>query len=141
MANKKSYACVRFVGALVIACCGLWAAGLPVGVFGVSAAAALAGPFGPAPNPKAEATPHLKTISAKALGRITTITIACPFPVAYLTARPAPMPLLGDLREVDGRPVAKATLEAKGALAGASVEEAIAADGARVARVRIRLTQ
>ena len=51
------------------------------------------------------------------------------------------MTLLVDLREVDAARAAATVLSAKGLVAGASVEQATGADGVRVARVRIRLTQ
>lgn len=134
--NKKRQAAlgrkafVRFSAALVVACCGLWATGLtPLDA------------FGPAPDTKVGASPQLKTISAKAGRRITTITIETSDPVAYLTNRPDPLTLLVDLREVDTGRAARAILETKGIMAGASVEAATAADGARVARVRIKLLQ
>ena len=51
------------------------------------------------------------------------------------------MTLLVDLRQVDATSVVNGVTEAKGVIAGVSVEDAVAADGAKVARVRIRLTQ
>jgi hypothetical protein len=114
-------------GLLLAIAAGLCAAGLaPVGA------------FGPAPEAPA-APPELKKLSADAGRRITTVTIETSDPVAYLTNRPDPMTLFVDLRDVDASR-ARATLGAKGLVAGASVEQATGADGARVARVRIRLT-
>jgi type IV pilus assembly protein PilQ len=69
------------------------------------------------------------------------VTIETSDPVAYLTNRPDPMTLVIDLREVDGARAAHTILGAKGIVAGASVEQATGADGVRMARVRIRLTQ
>ena len=51
------------------------------------------------------------------------------------------MTLVIDLREVEAVRAANTILDAKGIVAGASVEQATGADGVRVARVRIRLTQ
>ena len=115
-------------GLALLLAAGLCAAGLtPVGA------------FGPAPDGPAAASPQLKRISADAGRRITTVTIETSDPVAYLTNRPDPTTLLVDLRDVDASR-ARAVLAAKGIVAGATVEQATAADGSRVARVRIRLT-
>jgi type IV pilus assembly protein PilQ len=112
--------------ALVLA--GLWAAGLtPLGA------------FGPAPEAQTAAAPRLKSLSADAGRRITTVTIETSDPVGYLTQRPDPMTLFVDLRQVDAVRAASAVLGAKGLVAGASVEKATGADGTQVARVRIRL--
>ena len=117
-------------GAILLVLAGLWAAGLaPVGA------------FGPAPETTAEPSPQLKGLSASAGRRITTVTIETTDPVAYLTQRPDPKTLVVDLRDVDAARAASVVLGAKGLVAGASVEKATGADGARVARVRIHLTQ
>jgi type IV pilus secretin PilQ/predicted competence protein len=130
MANKKNQILARFVGAAVLVLGGLWAAGLtPVAA------------FGPAPDTVAASAPQLKALSAKAGRRITTITIETSDPVGYLTSRPDPLTLLVDLRDVDNAAGASAVLGSKGILAGATVEQATTADGARVARVRIKLTE
>ena len=94
-----------------------------------------------APDTPGAAAPQLKGLSAKAGRRITTVSIETSDPVAYLTNRPDPMTLVVELREVDAARVGRTALEAKGLVAGASVEQATGADGVRVARVRIRLTQ
>jgi type IV pilus secretin PilQ/predicted competence protein len=130
MANKKPQTFARIVGAIVLVLGASWAAGL----------APLAA-FGPAPDTAAANMPHLKTLSAKAGRRITTITIETSQPVGYLTSRPDPLTLLVDLRDVDTAAAVNAMLGATGVIAGASVEDAKAADGARVARVRINMTQ
>jgi type IV pilus assembly protein PilQ len=85
--------------------------------------------------------PQLKTLSAKAGRRITTLTIETSDPVAYLTNRPDPMTLFVDLRQVDASRVVNDITEARGVVAGASIENATSPDGARLTRVRIRLTQ
>jgi type IV pilus assembly protein PilQ len=128
--NNRRRVFGRLGGAIVLVIGGLWAAGL------TQLAA-----FGPAPDTKTSSAPELKALSAKAGRRITTITIETSDPVAYLTSRPDPLTLLLDLRDVDAAAGARAALGAKGVLAGATVESATAADGARVARVRISLTQ
>ncbi|RPI51533.1 MAG: type IV pilus secretin PilQ, partial [Acidobacteria bacterium] len=114
-------------GFILLVAAGSWAAGLtPLGAFG--------------PAPEASATVRVTGLSASAGRRITTVTIATSDPVAYLTNRPDPLTLFVDLRDVDASR-AVAMLGAKGVVAGASIEEASAADGTRVARVRIQLTQ
>ena len=130
MANKKTQTFARVGGAIVLVVGGLWAAGLtPLAA------------FGPAPATAAASAPQLKALSAKAGRRITTIRIETSDPVGYLTSRPDPLTLLVDLRDVENAAGASAALGAKGVLAGATVEEATTADGARVARVRIKLTE
>ena len=116
-------------GALLLVLCGLWAAGLtPLGA------------FGPAPETPPP-TPRVTGLSANAGRRITTVTIATSDSVAYLTNRPDPLTLVVELRDVDARGALSSVVGTKGVVAGASVEEGTAADGTRVARVRIRLTQ
>ena len=91
MANNKKRQLVHLTGVLVLAVAGLWAAGLaPLDAVGTDSGSTAAGPI-----------PQLKTLSAKAGRRITTITIETSDPVPYLTNRPDPMTLLVDLREVD----------------------------------------
>ncbi|MCM3880415.1 MAG: type IV pilus secretin PilQ [Vicinamibacterales bacterium] len=128
--NNRRQVFGRLGGAIVLVIGGLWAAGLtPLAA------------FGPAPDTKPSSAPQLKTLSAKAGRRITTITIETSDPVAYLTSRPDPLTLLLDLRDVEAASGARAALAAKGVVAGATVEDAKAPDGARVVRVRIALTQ
>ena len=132
MANKTNrFAYVRTGGALLLLLAGLWAADLtPLGAFGP-----------PAPETPAVPAPKLKGMSASAGRRITTVSIETSDPVAYVTSRPDPLTLFIDLRDVDASGARSALLGAKGILSGAAVEEATGADGARVARVRIRLTE
>ena len=121
MANKNRL--------IVLVLAALWAAGLtPMA-------------FGPAPEDAMTAAPALKDVSAKAGRRITTVAIETSDPVAYLTSRPDPMTLVVDLREVKTGLDGRAVLAPKGLVAGASVEQATGADGVRLARVRIRLTE
>jgi type IV pilus assembly protein PilQ len=132
MANKTNrFAYVRTGGALLLLLAGLWAADLtPLGAFGP-----------PAPETPAAPAPKLKGMSSSAGRRITTVSIETSDPVAYVTSRPDPLTLFIDLRDVDASGARSALLGAKGILSGAAVEEATGADGARVARVRIRLTE
>src|SRR6185436_9251612 len=113
-------------GMLLLVFSALWAANLsPLGAAG-------------APE-KQPAAPRVTGLTADAGKRITTVTIATSDPVAYLTHRPDPLTLLIDLRDVDARSALSTVLAAKGVVAGAVVENGIAADGTTVARVRIRL--
>jgi type IV pilus assembly protein PilQ len=132
MANKTNrFAYVRTGGALLLLLAGLWAADLtPLGAFGR-----------PAPEAPGTPAPKLKGMSSSAGRRITTVSIETSDPVAYVTSRPDPLTLFIDLRDVDVSGARKALLGAKGLVSGAAIEEATGADGARVARVRIRLTE
>jgi len=115
-------------GLVLLAIAGLWAADLaPLGAFG--------------PAPETAPTPRVTKLSAEAGRRITTVTIATSDPVAYLTSRPDPLTLFVDLRDVDASRTTAAMLAAKGVVAGTAIEQATGADGTRVARVRISLTQ
>src|SRR4051812_27785484 len=116
MSNNKRQLLLGLTGALVLAVAGVWAAG-------------------------DAAAPQLRALSAKAGRRITTLTIETSDPVPYLTNRPDPMTLLVDLRQVDAAHVVNDVTEAKGVIAAVSVEDAVSPDGARLSRVRIRLTQ
>jgi hypothetical protein len=127
--NVTRRACVRTGGALLLLLAGLWAAGLtPLDA------------FGPPPDKTDVAAPRLKGMSSSAGRRITTVSIETSDPVAYVTSRPDPLTLFIDLRDVDAGGARSTLLGAKGIVSGAAVEEATGADGARVARVRIRLT-
>ncbi len=118
-------------GLLLLVLAGLWAAGL------TSLGRVRAGPA----TGQADTSRSSKALSAKAGRRITTVTIETSDPVAYLTNRPDPMTLLVDLREVDATRAAQTSSRPKASIAGGSVEQATGADGVRIARVRIRLTQ
>jgi type IV pilus assembly protein PilQ len=128
--NSYRFANVRTGGALLLLLAGLWAAGLtPLDAFGP-----------PPPETTDAAAPRLKGMSSSAGRRITTVSIETSDPVAYVTSRPDPLTLFIDLRDVDASGARSALLGAKGIVSGAAVEEATAADGSRVTRVRIRLT-
>src|SRR5688572_7942943 len=137
MSNKTHrLAYVRTGGALLLLLAGLWAAGLtPLDAFGPPPLRAGAD----APDSPAAPTPKLKGMSASAGRRITTISIETTDPAAYVTSRPDPLTLFVDLRDVDIAGARSTFLGAKGILSGATIEEATGADGARVARVKIRL--
>jgi type IV pilus secretin PilQ/predicted competence protein len=128
--NTYRHAYVRLGGALLLLLAGFWAAGItPLDAFGP-----------PPPETTDVAAPRLKGMSSSAGRRITTVSIETSDPVAYVTSRPDPLTLFIDLRDVDASGARSALLGAKGIVSGAAVEEATGADGARVARVRIRLT-
>ena len=136
--NTHRLAFVRTGGALLLLLAGLWAADLtPLGAFGPPPLR-----FGEAGAPEAAAAPapRLKGMTSSAGRRITTISIETSDPVAYVTSRPDPLTLFVDLRDVDATAARSALLGAKGIVSGAVIEEAKGADGARIARVRIRLT-
>jgi type IV pilus assembly protein PilQ len=128
---------VRTGGALLLLLAGLWAAGLT----GHPIAAAALGAFGEAgAQEAAPPATRLKGMSSSAGRRITTISIETSDPVAYVTSRPDPLTLFVDLRDVDASGARDALVGAKGIVSGATIEDATGADGARLARVRIRLT-
>jgi type IV pilus secretin PilQ/predicted competence protein len=126
-------AVARFALALLVVGAGGWAAGLT--------AATPVGAFWPAGGEAVTLGSHLKTISAKAGRRVTTVAIELSDPAAYLANQPDPMTVLVDLRNVTSAGVANAVSDVKGLVAGVSVEDAVAADGAALARVHIRLAQ
>src|SRR5689334_3625653 len=102
MANNK-LAHITRASALMVA--ALWAAGLtPLSAIGNDGAAA----------PRTTSSPQLKSLSAKAGRRVTTITIETSDPVSYLTSRPDPNTLLVDLREVDAAKAVNSITEVKG---------------------------
>jgi type IV pilus assembly protein PilQ len=116
MSNNKTRLQLGLIGALVLAVAGVWAAG-------------------------DTAVPQLRTLSAKASRRITTLTIETSDPVPYLTSRPDPLTLLVDLRQVEAERLVNSVTEAQGVIANVSVEKALSPDGTPLTRVRIRLTQ
>jgi type IV pilus assembly protein PilQ len=82
---------------------------------------------------------RLTGVATKTEGLGTTVVIETTEPVAYVAARPDPLTLLVDLRNVaagDVRPD-----RASGAIADVTVESATADDGMGVARVRMLLTR
>ena len=133
MANNDKSTCVRPNGRRAAAAPGRIVGGRPDAARRVWPASL------PSDAERAPA-PRLKGMSSSAGRRITTVSIETSDPVAYVTSRPDPLTLFIDLRDVDASGARSALLGAKGILSGAAVEEATGADGARVARVRIRLT-
>ncbi len=85
-------------------------------------------------------TPALKSISSRLDGTVSTVLIEASEPVAYLTSQPDPLTVLVDLRNVaagglEGKPIAAMLAP----IAGVTLEDASAPDGAPVSRVRVRL--
>ncbi len=83
---------------------------------------------------------RLSTISAKVGVRGASVLIEASEPVAYVTARPDPLTVLVDLRNVATAGVSnRVTASPVGPVAAVTVEDARASDGAPVARVRVLL--
>jgi type IV pilus secretin PilQ/predicted competence protein len=82
-------------------------------------------------------TPHLRAVSARAEGGLSTVVIEATAPVAYVTTQPDPLTVLVDLRNVTFGGLAVPTPTAL--LRGVQVEESRAADGTPLARVRVNL--
>jgi type IV pilus secretin PilQ/predicted competence protein len=126
----------RIVVTLLTILAGAWGAGLtapaPVTAFwpaGGEAVAAVA------------TAPHLKTISAKAGRRVTTVEIEVSDPVGYLANRTDPMTVVVDLRGAKSEGVKNSAAAGGGLLAGVSVQDAVGSDGSPFARVSLRLAQ
>ncbi len=112
---------------------GVWA-GLAVALAASTVIAGFAA-VGPAP-PRA----RLSSISAKAGVRGASVLIEATEPVAYVTARPDPLTVLVDLRNVTTAGVLnRVTTSPVGPVAAVTFEDARASDGAAVARVRVLL--
>jgi type IV pilus assembly protein PilQ len=81
---------------------------------------------------------RLVGVTSQATGRTTAVIIESTEPVAYAVSRPDAMTVLVDLRNVQ---VADAATQVsrKGPLAGVTLEQATAADGKDLARVRVAL--
>src|SRR6476659_4750608 len=110
MSNNKKKLLLGVIGAFALAVAGLWAA-------------------------DDAATPSLRTVSAKAGRRITTLTIETSDPVPYLTNRPDPTTLLIDLRQVDASHVVNSVTTPRGVISGVTVEDAVSPDGSKLVRV------
>ncbi len=99
--------------------------------------AALRG-FGPAGDGRPRA--RLSAISAQAGPLGTSVRIEASEPVAYVTARPDPMTVLIELRDVTAAGVVNRLASAPvGSVAAATVEDGKAGDGTPVARVHLLL--
>ncbi|MBP7569396.1 MAG: type IV pilus secretin PilQ [Acidobacteria bacterium] len=94
--------------------------------------------FGPADDGPPRA--RLSAISAQAGPLGTSVRIEASEPVAYVTARPDPMTILVELRHATAAGVVNRLASARvGHVAAATVEDAVAGDGAKVARVQLLL--
>jgi type IV pilus assembly protein PilQ len=112
---------------------GVWA-GLAVGLAASMVIAGFA-----AVDP-ARPLARLSTISAKVGVRGASVLIVASEPVAYVTARPDPLTVLVDLRNVTTAGVSNRVMASPvGPVAAVTVEDARASDGAAVARVRVLL--
>src|SRR5450756_2405804 len=112
---------------------GVWA-GLAVGLAASMVIAGFA-----AVDP-AQPRARLSTISAKVGVRGASVLIEASEPVAYVTARPDPLTVLVDLRNVTTAGVSNRVMASPvGPVAAVTVEDARASDGAVVARVRVLL--
>jgi type IV pilus secretin PilQ/predicted competence protein len=85
-----------------------------------------------------EARAELRAISTRLDGARSQILIESSEPVAYVTSQPDPLTVLVDLRNVKAG-VMPAGLGPLPPVSGVRVEEAVAGDGAEVARVRVTL--
>jgi type IV pilus secretin PilQ/predicted competence protein len=81
---------------------------------------------------------RLVGVSAQALGRNAAVLIEASEPVAYAVSRPDPLTLLVDLRNVQVENAANQVAR-RGPVAGVTLEQATAADGKQLARVRVAL--
>ena len=88
-----------------------------------------------APPPRAE----LRAISTRLEGARSQILIESSEPVGYVTSQPDPLTVLVDLRNVKGGMMPPGILGPLPPVADVRVEEAVAGDGAEVARVRVKL--
>jgi type IV pilus assembly protein PilQ len=102
--------------------------------------AAMAGPGAATGNASSGVeTPHLRAVSARADGGLSTVVIEATAPVAYVTTQPDPLTVLVDLRNVTFGGVAVPSPTAL--VRGVRVEESRAADGTPLARVRVNLNR
>jgi len=85
--------------------------------------------------PRAE----LRAISTRLDGPHSTILIESTEPVAYVTSQPDPLTVLVDLRNVKAGQLPPGMLGLLPPVSNVNVEEAVAGDGAQLARVRVSL--
>jgi type IV pilus assembly protein PilQ len=121
--------------------------GLPVRaartIVTLALAAGVAGPLaadheeGPVPAPPMAA--ELRAISTRLDGARSTVLIEASEPVGYVTSQPDPLTVLVDLRNVAAGQMPQGVLGPLPPVTNVDVEEAVAGDGAPVARVRVRL--
>ena len=88
--------------------------------------------------PEAPARAELRAVSTRFDGTRSTVLIEASEPVAYVTSQPDPLTVLVDLRNVRGGQMG-GVLGPLPPVADVDVEEAVAGDGAPVARVRVSL--
>jgi len=81
---------------------------------------------------------RLVGVSSQTAGKTAAVLIESTEPVAYAVSRPDPMTVLVDMRNVKVAD-AEAQVSRSGPLAGVTIEQAVAADGADLARVRVTL--
>ncbi len=91
----------------------------------------------PASEPTLEA--ELRAISTRLDPTRSTVLIEASEPVAYVTSQPDPLTVLVDLRNVKAGHLPPGVLGPLPPVANVGVEEAVAGDGAPVARVRVSL--
>ncbi len=114
---------------------GAWA-GLALALAASTVIAAYAAVEPSPPPPRA----RLSAVSAKASVRGASVLIEASEPVAYVTTRPDPLTVLVDLRNVTTVGAAnRIATSPVGPIAAVTFEDARAADGAAVARVRVLL--
>jgi type IV pilus assembly protein PilQ len=82
---------------------------------------------------------RLVAVTSQATGKTAAVLIESTEPVAYAVSRPDPMTVLVDLRNVQVADAA-AQVSRTGPLAGVTLEQATAADGKDLARVRVALS-
>ncbi|HXG88401.1 MAG TPA: secretin N-terminal domain-containing protein [Vicinamibacterales bacterium] len=111
------------------------------GVFAAAIAATVtANVGGDAPAVSAPAArAELRAISTRLDGGLSTVLIEASEPVAYVTSQPDPLTVIVDLRNVQPGQLPPGILGPLPPVSDIRVEEAIAGDGASVARVRVRL--
>ena len=88
--------------------------------------------------PAAPVRAELRAVSTRLEGTRSTVLIEASEPVAYVTSQPDPLTVLVDLRNVRGGQMG-GVLGPLPPVANVDVEEAVAGDGAPVARVRVSL--
>jgi type IV pilus secretin PilQ/predicted competence protein len=88
--------------------------------------------------PEAPARAELRAVSTRLDGTRSTVLIEASEPVAYVTSQPDPLTVLVDLRNVRGGQMG-GVLGPLPPVANVDVEEAVAGDGAPVARIRVTL--
>jgi type IV pilus assembly protein PilQ len=87
----------------------------------------------------APARAELRAISTRLEGARSQVLIEASEPVGYVTSQPDPLTVIVDLRNVKGGMMPPGILGPLPPVADVRVEEAVAGDGAEVARVRVKL--